>query len=104
MAKDFPYLQFMDKELMTSTCLEQLRGDEDSLVEKFQWAGCMLLKSAVIFRYLEPVIFSCIRALQDIKDEEKVILIQNEKVALEKAKQELASKLDELRGQMPFKD
>ena len=35
-AKDFPYVEFMDKELMTLALLEQLRGgDDDSLVEKF---------------------------------------------------------------------
>ena len=36
LAKDFPYLEFMDKELMIPVLLEQLRGDDDSLVEKFQ--------------------------------------------------------------------
>lgn len=36
LAKDFPYPQFMDKELMTPSYLKQLRGDEDSLVDKFQ--------------------------------------------------------------------
>ena len=35
LAKGFPYSQFMDKELMTPTCLKQLRGDEDSLLDKF---------------------------------------------------------------------
>ena len=34
-AKDFLYVEFMDKELMTLALLEQLRGDDDSLVEKF---------------------------------------------------------------------
>ena len=31
LAEDFPYPEFMDKDLMPPTCLEQLWGDEDSL-------------------------------------------------------------------------
>lgn len=48
LAKNFAYPQFMDNELMTLTCLEQLHRNEDNLVEKFQWAGRMLLKLAAI--------------------------------------------------------
>ena len=33
--KSFPYLQFMDKELMTLAYFEQLQGDKNGLVEKF---------------------------------------------------------------------
>ena len=54
-------------------------------MEKLQWAGRMLLKSATLFRYLEPVISSGIRAIREVKDlEEKVNLLQSEKMALEK--------------------
>ena len=35
MTKDFPYPEFMDKELMTPAALERLEGDEDDLVAKF---------------------------------------------------------------------
>ena len=35
MTKDFPYPEFMDKELMTPATLERLEGDEDDLVAKF---------------------------------------------------------------------
>ena len=53
---DFPYLQFMYKELMTLAYLEQPRGGKDGLVEKLQWAGRMVLKSVAIFRYSESVV------------------------------------------------
>ena len=47
----------------------------------------MLLKSAAIFRYSELVISSSIQAIEEVKDlEERVTLLQNEKLALEKAK------------------
>ena len=48
LAKNFAYPQFMDKELMAPACLEQLQGNEDDLVEKFQWASRMLLELAAI--------------------------------------------------------
>ena len=35
LARDFAYLEFMDKEIMTLACLKQLRGDDKSLVERF---------------------------------------------------------------------
>lgn len=60
LANNFPYPELMDKELMTPAYLEQLRGDDDGLVEKFQWAGRMLLKSTAIFRYSELVISSAV--------------------------------------------
>ena len=99
MAKDFPYPEFMDKELMTSAYLVQLRGDDEDLVEKFHWASRMLLKLVALFKYLEPVISSGIRAIHLVKDlEERITLLQNEKLALEKTKQDLTSEVDELRG------
>ena len=86
LAKDFPYPEFMDKELMTPTLLEQLRGDDSGLVEKFQWAGYMLLKSAMLLRYSDPVISSGIQAIQEVKDfEERINLLEKEKLASEKA-------------------
>ena len=35
LAKDFPYSEFMDKELMTLAYLEQLQDDDNGLAEKF---------------------------------------------------------------------
>ena len=59
----------------------------------------MLLKSAIIFRYSKQVISSGIWAIQDVKDlEERVTLLQNEKLALEKAKQKLSYEVNELKG------
>ena len=52
----------MDKELMTLASFEQLQGNEDDLVEKFQWAGRMLLKSVAILRYSGPMISSGVQA------------------------------------------
>ena len=72
---------------MTPAYLEQLRGDDDGLVEKFQWAGRMLLKSTAIFRYSELVISSAVWAILEVKDlEERYTLHQNEKLDLKKAK------------------
>ena len=54
---------------------------------------------------LEAVISFDVQAIQEVKDlEERISLFQNEKLTLEKAKQELSSKVDELRGQMRSKD
>ena len=51
LAKIFSYPQFMDKELMTPVCLEQLWGDEDDLEEKFQWPHALEVGSnSTIFR------------------------------------------------------
>ena len=81
MAKDFRYLEFMDKEFMISTTLEWLQGDDEDLVAKFQWMGHMLLKSATIIRYSKPLISSGARATQEMKDlEEKVTFLRNEKL------------------------
>ena len=73
---------------MTLTALERLEGDGDDLVAKFQWIGHMFLKSVTILRYSEPTIASKARAAQEKKGlEEKLAIFQNEKLALEDAKQ-----------------
>ena len=73
---------------MTPALLEQLRDDDESLVEKFQWASCVLLKSKALLKCLEPVISSGVRAIGEVKDlKKRVTLFQDEKLALEKAKQ-----------------
>ena len=54
----------------------------------------MLLKSATILRCSEPIASSGIRASKEIKDlEERISILQNEKLALEEAKQKLTSDL-----------
>ena len=96
MEKEFPYPEFMDKELMVPTLLERLEGDDENLVAKFQWAGRALLKSAALLRYSEPVVTSGVRALEVVKVlKEKISLLQNEKEALEKAKRDETNKLRE---------
>ena len=45
MEKEFPYPEFMDRELMVPALLERLEGDDENLAAKFQWAGRALLKS-----------------------------------------------------------
>ena len=65
----------------------------------------MLLKSAAIFRCSKSIISFGVQSIQDVKDlEERVTLLRNEKLALEKAKQELSFKVDELKGQVRSKD
>ena len=61
----------------------------------------MLLKSVALLKYSEPVISSDVRAIWEVKDlEERITHPQNEKLALEKAKQ---VEVDELRGQVQSK-
>ena len=58
LAKNFLYPKFMDKALVTPVVLEQIQGDDDDIVDRFQCIGCMLLKSATILRRLEPIVSS----------------------------------------------
>ena len=62
LAKDFPYKEFMDQELMAPTTLVAFHGDEDDLVEKLQWAGRVLLKSTVVCCYSESIVTSGFQA------------------------------------------
>lgn len=102
LAKDFPYPEFMDKELMTPILLEQLQGDDEHLAKKFQWAGHELLKLVASFRYSELVISSGVRAIKEVKDlKEKVALLEGEKLALEKARR---VEIEELKGQVQLRD
>ena len=74
-------------------------------MEKFQWAGCVLLKSVTMCRYLESVVSSGVQAHKEMKDlEERVTFIQNEKVALDKAKLDLTSKVERLKELVKTKD
>ena len=105
LVRDFPYAKFIDAALMTSTYLDQFRGDDDSLEKMFQWASRILLKSMAIFKYSMPLISSGIRAIWEVIDlEDKITFLQNEKLALEKAKQEMSSKLAKLKEQVRLKD
>ena len=51
MEKEFPYPEFMDRELMVPALLEYLEGNDKNLETKFQWAGRVLLKSVALLRY-----------------------------------------------------
>ena len=63
---------------------------------KFQWAGRVLLKSVALLRYSEPVVTSSVRALSEVKDlKGKLSLLQDEKVAMEKAKRDETNELRE---------
>ena len=85
LAKDFPYPEFMDRELMTPALLEQLWADDDGLEEKFPWVGRVLLKSTMLLRYSEPVISSGVRAIREVKDlEERIILLEKKEAGLRK--------------------
>ena len=112
MEKEFPYPEFMDRELMVPALLECLEDDDENLAAKFQWASCALLKSTTLLRYSESVVTSGARALSEVKVlKEKLSLLQDGKVALEKAKrvntnelreqlQSRDTQLDELRGRI----
>ena len=50
LGRTFPYPEFMDKSLVTLAVLDQIGNDPDGVVDKFQWAGRMLLKAAIIVR------------------------------------------------------
>ena len=76
MEKEFPYPEFMGRELMVLALLECLEGDDENLAAKFQWAGRVLLKSAALLRYSEPVVTYGIQALSEVKDlKEKLSLL-----------------------------
>ena len=76
MEKEFPYPEFMDRELMVPTLLERLEGDDENLEAKFQWASRALLKSVALLRYSEPVVTSSVRALGEVKVlKEKISLL-----------------------------
>ena len=65
----------------------------------------MLLKLTAIFRYSELVISFGVWAIQEVKDlEERMTFLENEKLVLEKAKQELSSKLAEEKEQVRLKN
>ena len=90
---------------MTPACLEQFHENEDQLVENIQWAGRILLKLPAVCQYFESVVTSEIRACREMKDlEERVTILQNEKAALERAKQDLLSEVEELKEQAKSKD
>ena len=80
MEKEFPYPEFMDRELMVPALLEHLEGDNENLAAKFQWASRALLKSVALLRYSEPVVTSGVRALGEVKVlKERISLLQDER-------------------------
>ena len=82
----------MEKALVTPVVLDQIRGDDDSIVDRFQWIGRMLLKSTTILRCSEPTASSGIHASREVKDlGESLRLLKVEKLALEEERQKLAS-------------
>ena len=98
LARDFPYPEFMDKALVTSAVLEQIKSDDDGIADRFQWIGRMLLKFATILKCLEPIVSFGVRATKEMKDLEKRInLLENGKLAFEEAKQTLTFNLDKLK-------
>ena len=105
LAKDFPYLEFMDKALVTPAVLNQIGGDDDGIMDRFQWIGRMLLKSATILRCSEPTVSSSIRASREAKDLwESLHLLKVEKFTLEEERQKLASDLAEVKESARVKD
>ena len=81
------YPEFMDKALVTLAVLDQIGGDDDSIMERFQWIGRMLLKSTTILRCSEPVVSSSIHASKEPKElAESLRLLKIEKLALEEEK------------------
>ena len=57
----------MDKALVTPTILNQFGNDLDGVVDRFQWAGRMLLKAMTILRCFKPIIFASIQASKEVK-------------------------------------
>ena len=94
----------MDQVMMTWTNLEQFQGKTTSWRSSSGPAG-LLLKLVAVCRYSESVVSSEIWAQVEKKDlEENLALFLNEKVALEKANQELSFEVNELNGQHKSKD
>ena len=90
---------------MTSAVLDQIGDDPDGLVDKFQWAVCMLLNVATILRCSEPVVFTSIQVSREVKDlGESIRLFKVEKLALEEVKEKLTSKFEKLKGVSLSKD
>ena len=85
LARDFRYLEFMDKALVTPAVLHQIVGDDDCIMDRFQWIGRMLLKLVTIHRCLKLAISSNIRASREAKDlVESLRLLKVENVTFEK--------------------
>lgn len=90
---------------MTPVVLDQIGNDDDGIVDRFQWIGCMLLKLATILRCSELMVSSRIQGLKDKKDvEDSLRLLKVEKLALEEANQKITSKLAELKEVTRLKD
>ena len=63
------------------------------------------MKSTAIFRYSESMVSFRIQAQAEKKDlEESNFLLQDKKAALERAKEELASEVEDLQSQIKSKD
>ena len=69
---------------MTPAVLNQIVGDDDDIVDRFQWIGRMLLKSSAILRCLKLVVSSSVRASREVKDLAKSLhLLKVEKLVRE---------------------
>ena len=105
LARKFPYPEFMDKAVVTSAVLDQIRGDDDSIMDRFQWIGRMLLKLVTILRCLEPPVSFGIHAYKEVKDlRESLHLLKVEKLAPEEERQKLTSDLAEVKESARLKD
>ena len=68
------------------------------MVDRFQWAGRMLLRAVTILRCSELIVSAGIRALKEARGlGENIRLLKVKKFSLEKAKQKLTSKVEELK-------
>ena len=103
--RTFPYPEFTDKSLVTSAVLDQIGNDPDGIVDRFQWAGCILLKAATILKCSEPVVSTGIQDSKEVKDlGENIRLLKVKKFALEQVKQKLTSNVEDLKEASISKD
>ena len=103
--RTFLYPKFMDKTLVTPAVLNQIGDDQDGIVDRFQWAGRILLKAATILRCSEPMVSVGIQVSREVKDlGESIHLLKVKKLALEEAKQKLTSDFEELKEVSLSKD
>ena len=65
---------------MTLAILDQIVANDEGFMDRFQWIGCMLLKSATILRCSKPIVSSGIQASKEVKDlGESICLLKVEK-------------------------
>ena len=85
--RSFSYPEFLDKSLVTPAVLDQIENDFDGVVDRFQWAGRMVLKAATILRCSELVVSADIQASREVKDlGESIRLLKVKKLAWRRRK------------------